>query len=323
MNEKELSKTFTDFLVHDKGYPEESLLFEAPILLSTHHPNLRRYIADLLILDTSRDNYIALIEFRKIDINSFHKNGGDKQIRQYLKALNKPELPAYLITSDGNGEFFIILVKDEDWLLVEKENFPQYQTLQSKAIADNKNFVDNLNEQQFIELKEKKARFRNTAFSTLISLIIGIIAIIISFVTISEKGELQTDKILYQNDSTSIIIAKISSQIIKLQKEVGGLNIDTSIQKGSIDTKINSLSKRIKDIETSVSSNPDRLLKLQEINFKFQQLETNIQNEKEIADLKLSNIKEKLDQVIIWTSGLIITILGSIIGFAINAFRKN
>ena len=322
MNEKELSKKFANFLVQEKGYPEESLLFEAPILLSKYHPNLQRYIADLVILDTTRDNYLALIEFRKIDMNSFHKDGGDKQIQQYLKALNKPELPAYLVTSSENGDFFIILVKDEAWLMVEKENFPQYQTLQSKAIADNKNFIDNLNEQQYIELKDKKTRFRNTAFSTLISLIIGIIAIITFYITLSNNSNWQ-NKASNSNDSTSIIINKITSQLLELQKQVSGLNIDTSIQKGSIDIKINSLSKRIKDIETSVSTNPDRLLKLQEINFKFQQLETNIQNEKEIADLKLTNVKEKLDQVVIWTSGLIITILGSIIGFAINAFRKN
>jgi hypothetical protein len=58
-----------------------------------------------------------------------------------------------------------------------------------------------------------------------------------------------------------------------------------------------------------ITSSPDRLLKLQEINFEFKELQNSI-------------AKEKLDQVIIWTSGLIITIIGSIIGFAINAFRK-
>jgi len=52
-------------------------------------------------------------------------------------------------------------------------------------------------------------------------------------------------------------------------------------------------------------------------------LKTSIESEKELSDTKLINLKERIDQLTIWTSGLIITIIGSIIGFAVNAFRKS
>ena len=98
---------------------------------------------------------------------------------------------------------------------------------------------------------------------------------------------------------------------------------DTTFQVYDNTKKINELEKRLVNFESSVASSPEKLLKLQEINFEFKEVQNTINKEKEITEIKISNLKEKLDQVIIWTSGLIITIIGSIIGFAINAFRKS
>ncbi len=86
---------------------------------------------------------------------------------------------------------------------------------------------------------------------------------------------------------------------------------------------MNSLDERVQIMENIFSNSPQKILKLQELTYQLKSVNDKLSKEKEINDIKIVNIKERMDQLTLWTSGLIITILGSIIGFAINAFRKS
>ncbi len=324
MRERDLERLFSNFLVQNKGYSEASLLYEASIHPKSDEKNFRRYLADLLILDTEFNNYLALIEF---------KGGSDKrllnsayeQVKAYLYALNKSDLPAYLVVPIGENDFEIFLFSADNWTKVEKEDFPQYQTLQSKAQADSKGLFEALSEKKYREVKNKKELLRGTAWSTLLSLIAGIITVVIFSVDIfkNKVGDNNKDAIPCC-DTTSILIKRLSQKIDTLEFQFKTIKSnDTLVTIDNQRTKLKELEIRLANFEASVASSPDRLLKLQEINFEFKELANSIDKEKEISEIKVSNLKEKLDQVIIWTSGLIITIIGSIIGFAINAFRKN
>lgn len=73
MREQELSKIFTDFLNKEKGFPKESFLFESPLNLKIGSTS-RMYIADLILLDTSDNNYLALVEFKgssRLSLNNY------------------------------------------------------------------------------------------------------------------------------------------------------------------------------------------------------------------------------------------------------------
>ena len=63
MREQELSKIFTDFLNKEKGFPKESFLSESPITQKIGAKS-RMFIADLILLDTNDNNYLALVEFK-------------------------------------------------------------------------------------------------------------------------------------------------------------------------------------------------------------------------------------------------------------------
>ncbi|MGN6492800.1 MAG: hypothetical protein ACTHLE_12445 [Agriterribacter sp.] len=324
MRERNLERLFSRFLVERKGYSEASLLYEASIHPKTDENNFRRYLADLLILDTEFNNYLALIEFKgateKRLINSAYE-----QVKAYLTALNRSDLPAFLVIPLGENDFEIFLFSTDGWNKIEKEDFPQYQTLQSKAQADSKVLFEDLNEKKYKEAKRKKELVRATAWSTLLSLIAGMIAVVIFSIDlfknkIEEDGKTTTTCC----DSTTILVNRLSRKIDTLELQFKTIKSnDTLFIRNSQNAKLKELETRLANFEASVTSSPDRLLKLQEINFEFKELTNSIAKEKEISEIKISNLKEKLDQVIIWTSGLIITIIGSIIGFAINAFRKN
>lgn len=323
MRERDLERVFSNFLIENKGYTQASLLYEASIHPKTDDSNFRRYIADLLILDTEFNNYLALIEFKgRIDAKLF--NSAYEQVRAYLNALNKADLPAFLVVPLGETDFEIYQFSVDNWAKIEKQDFPQYQTLQSKAQADNKTFYEDLNEKKYKEVKKKKELIKGTAWSAILSLIAGIITVIIFSVDLFKNKVEDSRNAISCCDTTSVMITRLSSKLDSLEFQFKAVkNNDTLFNMYNQNIKLNDIEKRLLSFETSVTSSPDRLLKLQEINFEFKELQNSIAKEKEISEIKVSNLKEKLDQVIIWTSGLIITIIGSIIGFAINAFRKN
>lgn len=321
MRERDLERIFSEFLKNEKGYSDASFLYEVSI-----HPKIddniyNRYIADLLILDTEFNNYLALVEFKSAATGRNLKTAFD-QVTAYLRALNKPDLPAYLVVPNEQ-DFEIHLLAKDGWNKIEKQDFPNYQTFQSKAEADSKSFFGDVTEKKYQEEKKRKQLITSTAWSTLLSLIAGIVTVIFFYTdTIKSKD---ADKRLVDSyfDSTSAAYKKLTERIALLENQSKTLHSGDSIVNAKTQAnKLKELENRIKSFESSVTTSPDRLLKLQEINFEFKELQNSISKEKEIAELKISNLKEKLDQVVIWTSGLIITMFGSIIGFAINAFRK-
>src|SRR3712207_4394848 len=93
MAEEQFIYQFIDFLVTQKGYPKGSILLEAP--LADRRDGFRRYIADLILLDTEYDNYLALIEFKVKVRNAISESL--LQVKSYLSILDKPNLPAYLV----------------------------------------------------------------------------------------------------------------------------------------------------------------------------------------------------------------------------------
>lgn len=323
MKERDLEKLFSDFLIGSKGYPNTSLLYEPLIHPRISEENFRRYQADLLILDTEFDNYLALIEF-KSRVDKGMLNNAYAQVKTYLNILNKHELLAFLVVPSEVEDFEIFQFSVNNWIKINKEDFPRYETLQSKAHADNKGLIEDLTEQSYRETKKKKELLKGTAWSSLLSLIVGMVtAIVFSLNTLNDSAR-NNIKSPSSNDMSDKLIYDLSKKIDSLELQIKTIKKNDTIFKNYDQaSKLNEIELKLTRFESSISKSPNRLLQLQQINFEFKELATLIAKEKEITEIKISNLEEKLDQIIIWTSGLIITIIGSIIGFAINAFRKN
>lgn len=319
MKERVLELLFSAFLKDQKGYPQASLFYEAQIKHRFREGTHKKYYVDLLILDTELNNYLALVEF-KSNINDQVLKTSYDQVKTYLSSMSRTGIPAYLVVGDEQN-FIIYQFSKKEWIKIDNADFPEYQTLQAKTEADIKITTDEINEEKYIDAKSKRELLKSTAWSTLVSLIIGISTVIyFSNNLLHNEGNKEKELISLKNDSTAILIASLSKKMIILE--------DSLFKSKIIDTttfqikKLLEIEKRVENFESSVTSNPDRLLKLQEINFEFRNLENIISKEKEISEIKITNVKEKLDQVIIYTSGLIITIIGSILGFAFNAFKR-
>jgi hypothetical protein len=327
MNHRELEYKFIEFLLKEKGYTQKNFLLEASLRDTLSKENKRtRYIADLILLDTDYNNYLALVEFKSYQNNSKAISGQTvAQVQQYLNVIGNPNLPGYLVVPSETNEFSVYILDNNDWKEIEKNDFPHYDSLRSKNQADEKRLNQDLSKEKTNELKKKRDLFRTTAFSTLMSLIVGIVSVFI----LSKKVFFTEDRLT--NETTTICCDTLQIQsndlkfkILDIEKELLALKAQDSILvNNGKNLKMNSLNERIQIMEDVFSNSPQKILKLQELTYQLKGVNDKLSKEKEINDIKIVNIKERMDQLTLWTSGLIITILGSIIGFAINAFRKS
>lgn len=326
MNHRELEYKFIEFLLKEKGYNQKNFLLEASLRDSLSDENKRaRYIADLILLDTDYNNYLALVEFKSYQNNSQATSQQTvAQVKKYLSVIGDANLPGYLVIPSNENEFTVYLLDNNDWKEIEKNDFPHYDSLRSKNQADEKRLNQDLSKEKANELKKKRDLFRNTALSTLMSLVVGIVSVfVLSKKVFFTEDKSNIDKTKIINDSLQIQSNDLKSKIIDIKKELLAIKAQDSILVNSgKNLKINLLDERIKIIENILSNSPERILKLQELTYQLKSVNDQLLREKEISDIKIVNIKDRMDQLTLWTSGLIITILGSIIGFAVNAFRK-
>ncbi len=320
MRERELEQRFIKFLTEEKGYTQSSLMLEAPVGGFGRQQN--RYIADLIIIDTDYNNYLALIEFKVAPYSVNQKTL--QQVSTYLNVINQPNLPAYLVTADDDT-FSIFILDNTDWRQIEPEDFPRSETLKSKNQADEKKSIKDQVEKSDAELKKGREFWRDTAFSTIASLVIGIVTSVLFFYLEfqNKDSEKARQAILIEYDSLLTADTYLIQNIQEIQNDLLLLKAQDSILlNNSKNVKIQDIERRLSLLEKVFENKPQTILKLQELTFELKATNEQITNLKEIDELRIDNLKDKIDQLTIWTSGLIITILGSITGFAINAFRK-
>lgn len=324
MREQELSKIFITFLIKEKGFPKESFLSESPIKLKMGSTS-RIYIADLILLDTSDNNYLALVEFKgssRLALNNYVN-----KIKSFLNIINKP-IPAYIVIPDGKEEnpFKIFVLKNDTFKQIELSDFPQYETIISKNRADEKKEYRDYEEIKEKEIKKKKEIIRGTAISSILSLIIAVfsVSIISTNLFTNDKHDFSFFKHYFEKDSIENLQNEITRKISILEGNLKTIQRQDSLFQISTEkTEILYLKNRINNIENSISQTPEKLFKTQELLFQIQYLKNEISNAKELNESKFNNLKDRIDQLTLWISGILITIIGSISGFAINTFKKS
>jgi hypothetical protein len=131
MVEREFEASVFDFLVFEKAYPHSEIQMEATLgsgAGGTH------YRADLAILDSKRNEIIALIEAKHSrEHRALRLAVG--QLMQYRRVLDKPYVPLYLFFPpfQGSGKRFDIsqVMPDGEMKEIYPDEFPAYDALVS------------------------------------------------------------------------------------------------------------------------------------------------------------------------------------------------
>ena len=117
MTELFIKNKFIQFLKSDKNFPDYSFL------LNYHYVDKGGIIyADLAILDTKTNNYIALIDFRNNISNDDIEN-----YNLYKKVLSQKDATFYVVTpNETNDDFSIYTLFNSELINVSKDEFPNF-----------------------------------------------------------------------------------------------------------------------------------------------------------------------------------------------------
>lgn len=182
MEEKQFEILFRQFLL-TKGYPQGSLLSQVALRTSGEGS----FRPDLVILDIDNKEYIGIVEFKnKVDERIKVNTLG--QFYKYFSLLGTQAIPAYLVFPISEDDFQILsLTKDNTFELISKDAFPIFETLSAKRLTEEKIKQREVEVKTLIELEQKKKRAKQSAYFTLLSLILGVTASFIA-IFVQQKG---------------------------------------------------------------------------------------------------------------------------------------
>lgn len=319
MEEKQLEILFKKFLI-DKGYPNGSLLSE--VKLRTSGDGV--FYPDLVILDIINKDYIGLVEFKtKIDQRVQVNVLG--QFYKYFSLLGTQVIPAYLVFSISDKDFQILtLTKENTFEPITKEDFPSFETLSAKRLTEEKLKQREIEEKTLIEIKRKKNKSRQSAYFSIMSLIVGVTTSLIA-IYIQQKGfNKPTDQVVNVNccDSLDKKYENIENKIRNMENQQR-IILNSPNKKGTIYINLNSLEKRVKVIEEGISNNPEKTLSILQIRQEIEFLKKEDNYSKELTQTKLDAIKAEIAVQNAWVLGILVTIIGTILSFVIpNLFPK-
>jgi hypothetical protein len=312
MDEYQLELIFKKFL-KSKGYPAESLLSQVDLLTVGR----RVFRPDLVILDLSNREYIAIIEFKSSadektifnSLNLFH---------EYHAILGRQPIPAYLVLPVNEDDFQILSLKKENsYSHIPKEDFPEFETLAAKRLTDEKMSFREVEKKTLFELEQRKKKARLSAYWTLLSLILGISVSI--FIIISQRTGL-----VKTNDVSIICCDSVQKQYEQLNQRLHNLEaILTGTQKINNDTQSLSsiqykiIDKRIKIIEDGILSSPEKTFANIDLRNEIKLLKQTDQHLKELNQTKIESLKSEMEIQNAWTIGVLLAILGGIISMVL------
>lgn len=319
MKEKDFEKQFIDFLINQKGYPKGSILTELPIV-SSGGARLR---PDLMVMDNSVGEYLFIVEFKGY-INPKIKEAAKAQLDKYLSAVKVKHLPAYLVFPLNDNEFqILLLLENNEWVPVDKFEFPEYNSLSMKARIDEKIFHKEIEEKKVRELEIKKKKMRQSAYIALLSMIVGITVSYLSVVI--DKGELFSSRTenAFCCDTLSAKIELIEKNIVLLENEQvkAGRVVDTIIEVNNSKT-YKDLNRRVKIIESGISNNPEKTLSLIQVQYQIEDLKKNLKYIEEIETIKIESLNRRFDLLNSWMLAILITVFGAVLGFIFTNLRK-
>lgn len=314
MIERELENIFIKFLL-SRGYSRDNLLSQLAIRSESERA---LYRPDLIILDTVNKEYIGLIEFK----NRFDRRVEEITVGQFYKIfgyLGTTNIPAYLVIPIDNEDFQIFeLTKDNLFQPISKEDFPNFETLSAKRITEEKLKQRELLKKKLKELEDKKSRSKQSAYFTLLSLILGIAASLIA-IFLQQKGfDRPSSQAIICCDSLEAKYQKLIQKIDILENQIIG--IEKSKNKTDtiyFNSNVAQLEKRVKIIEIGISDNPEKTLSLLQIRQEMEILKKADDFAMELTQSKLDALQKEMEVQNAWMLGVLIAIFGTILSLII------
>ncbi len=313
MEERQLEILFTQYLL-TKGYPQGSLLSQ--VALRTAGDGTFR--PDLVILDIDNKEYIGIVEFKnKVDERIKVNTLG--QFYKYFSLLGTQAIPAYLVFPISEDDFQILsLTKDNTFEPISKEDFPVFETLSAKRLTEEKIRQREVEGKTLIELEQKKRRAKQSAYLTILSLILGVSASLIAVFFQQTGFDKSSKPIIYCCDTLEIKFQKLNQTVVALEKNLNLVSkSNDKIDTVYISSNLALLERRIRVIESGISENPEKSLSILQIRQEIELLKKADDYSKELTQSKLDALKNEMEVQNAWMLGVLIAIFGTILSLVI------
>jgi len=317
MEEKQLEILFKQFLI-GKGYPKDSLI--SHVALRTTDEGI--FHPDLVILDIENKEYLAIIEFKN-KVNEHIKVNTLGQFYKYFSLIGTQAIPSFLVFPTSESEFqILILTKDNTFEPITLDEFPSFETLSAKVLIEEKKREKEIELKTLKEIELKKRKSRQISYLSLISLMMGVIATFITMFWQQKSIQTKDYPKIECCDSIQNQYLILRNRLNALEKQFNTLSTPSkAVDSFYSSASMKKIDTRLKIIENGISENPEKALSIVELNNDIKQLKQLIDHLKELNQAKIDGLSEKLDLVNAFTFGLLITIFGSILSYAITNLR--
>jgi hypothetical protein len=320
MEEKQLEILFKNFLL-SKGFSNSNFLSQMALRTSDNGV----FRPDLVILDIKNKEYIAIIEFKN-KISEHIKINTLGQIYKYFSLLGTDSIPAFLVFPISENDFqILILTTENNFEPITKEEFPLLETLSAQRITETKIKNREVEENTLSELKEKKKRSKQSAYFSLVSLILGITASIVA-VFVQQKSFTTESKtpINFCCDSINHKYDIVNEKLLLIES----FHKDSLLKRNRIDTilissNLNKVEQRLSLIEKGISNNPEKTLSILDLRKEIALLQKSDENSKELTQSKIDSLKSQMEVQNAWMLGVLIAIFGTILSLVIPNLMSN
>ena len=227
--------------------------------------------------------------------------------------MSQKDATFYVVTpNETNDDFSIYTLFNSELINVSKDEFPNFQTLISKRKADEKADLESIIEEEKKENINKKNVLTTTLATAIVSLIIAML--LTQSLDIFNFDNTKTKK---ENDIVNSNIYK-ELEKLKLQLSIIDSKNDTITK---TDIEIEQIKKRLINIEKLITQDPKNILELQKIDNHFERLNQIIDREKELNNLKVEKLEDKMNTYSNIIFSLLVTIIGAILGYLFSNFK--
>ena len=205
--------------------------------------------------------------------------------------------------------------------LIPDDEFPRYETLVSQQKTEEKIEKERIQKYKIGELKERKKRMWLSSMLSILSLVVGIITVVYSLNLNKKTNNSSTFSSSCNCDSIKTEIKNLKTLINQIDKKTNQ-NVSSS-KNNPVNSDIADLTNRIEVIEKGISDNPEKTLSLLNMNNDISQLEKSDESIREINKTEIESLKNEMENQNSWISGLLITIFGLVLSFAVPNLLAN
>ena len=205
--------------------------------------------------------------------------------------------------------------------LIPDDEFPRYETLVSQQKTEEKIEKERIQKSKIEELKERKKRVWLSSMLSILSLVVGIITVVYSLNLNKKTNNSSTFSSSCNCDSIKTEIKNLKKLINQIGKKTNQ-NVSSS-KNNPVNSDIADLTNRIEVIEKGISDNPEKTLSLLNMNNDISQLEKSDESIREINKTEIESLKNEMENQNSWISGLLITIFGLVLSFAVPNLLAN